>query len=120
MIAVMPAPTRTPRIRLEVSISRMDFKRSPAAISRPAHIICMPYKNRASPPKSIKMSSSCISFSPLSTACAVLFIDFYIAYNIMTKNSESFKSILDLLRIFYTLFTMRPFFLRFIGKYALI
>ena len=38
----------------------------------------------------------------------------------MTKNSESFKSILDLLHIFYTLFTIQPFFLRFIGKYALI
>ena len=40
--AVMPAPTRTPRMRFEVSLSRMRFMRLPAAASRPALIICMP------------------------------------------------------------------------------
>ena len=42
MTAVMPAPTRMPRKRLEVSRSRMPFMRLPAAASRPALIICMP------------------------------------------------------------------------------
>ena len=42
MTAVMPAPTRMPRKRLEVSRSRMPFMRLPAAASRPAPIICMP------------------------------------------------------------------------------
>ena len=48
--AVMPAPTATPRKRLAVSFSRMRFMRLPAAASRPELIICIPYRNSASPP----------------------------------------------------------------------
>ena len=40
--AVITAPTRTPRNRLEVSRSRMRFIRLPAAASRPELIICIP------------------------------------------------------------------------------
>ena len=66
MTAVMAAPARTPLKRLEVSFSRIVFILLPAAVSRPVLIICMPYKNRASPPSSIKRSFiSIVFYSPL-------------------------------------------------------
>ena len=65
--AVMAAPTSTPRKRLAVNRSRICFIRLPAAASRPELIICIPYKNRASPPNRLKKSVICISqFPPLS------------------------------------------------------
>ena len=54
MIAVIPAPTNTPKNRLAVSRSRICFMRLPAAASRLVLIICMPYKNNASPPNRLK------------------------------------------------------------------
>ena len=52
MTAVMPAPTSTPKIRLEVSRSKIRFIWLPAAASRPELIICMPYRKSARPPSS--------------------------------------------------------------------
>ena len=60
MTAVMAAPTATPKMRLEVSFSRICFIRLPAAASRPPLIICMPYRNSASPPSRLKMSETFI------------------------------------------------------------
>ncbi len=40
--AVIPAPTATPRKRLDVRRSRICFIRLPAASSSPALIICIP------------------------------------------------------------------------------
>ena len=59
--AVMAAPTSTPRKRLAVSRSRIPFILLPAAASSPALIICIPWRNRASPPNSAKISVICIS-----------------------------------------------------------
>ena len=52
MTAVMPAPTSTPKMRLEVSRSKIRFIWLPAAASRPELIICMPYRKSARPPSS--------------------------------------------------------------------
>ena len=67
--AVITAPTATPRNRFAVSLSRIRFILLPAAASRPELIICMPYRNRASPPIRLKISvmlilSSSSSVSP--------------------------------------------------------
>jgi len=71
MTAVMPAPTRMPRKRLEVSRSRMPFMRLPAAASRPALIICMPYRNSARPPKRLRRPETDIGIPPsINTASA--------------------------------------------------
>ena len=48
--AVTSAPTMTPKNRFEVNFSKICFKRSPAAASRPFPIICIPYRNKANPP----------------------------------------------------------------------
>ena len=54
--AVMAAPTSTPRKRLAVSRSRISFILLPAAASRPELIICIPWRNRARPPSSPRIS----------------------------------------------------------------
>ena len=64
MTAVMTAPTSTPRIRLEVSFSRIPFSRSPATASRLLLIICIPHRKRPSPPSSIKTYSGFICNVP--------------------------------------------------------
>ena len=66
MIAVIPAPTSTPRKRLAVSLSRICFMRLPAAASRFVLIICIPYRNSASPPRRLKNDSILKMIPPLN------------------------------------------------------
>ena len=56
MTAVIPAPTITPRKRLEVSLSKIRFILFPAAASSPELIICIPYRKSAKPPSKLKIS----------------------------------------------------------------
>ena len=81
--AVITAPTRTPLIRLEVSFSKIDFILFPAAASRPLLIICIPYRNSASPP-----SKESISVIPIvSFSFFLLFLYFILYYSRLRRES---------------------------------
>ena len=63
--AVTPVPISTAENGLLVSFSRMLSNRPPEALDRPSPIICIPYKNRASPPIMVSRLKKSICLSSL-------------------------------------------------------
>ena len=98
MTAVMPAPTSTPRIRFEVSFSRMRFIRLPAAASRPELIICMPYRNSARPPSSPRRMLTSTIIPPFYIFFSSSFPYLYLVYRIVKESVNSLYKNFTILR----------------------
>ena len=69
MTAVTPAPVPTAKSRFDVSLARIDRMRSPATALSASVIRSMPWRNSASPPKSV-ISRMTTSRSPDSCSTA--------------------------------------------------
>ena len=115
--AVTPAPTKTALTGLLVSFSSIFSSLLPETLDRPSPIMCIPYRNRASPPIIVRRSKKSICVPNF-----LFSVQFLLTISIVTKKRPICN---NLFRKFFVMFsvsvfpaprlqglTTRPFFLK--------
>ena len=75
--AVTPAPTKTALTGLLVSFSSMFSSLLPETLDKPSPIMCIPYRNRASPPIIVRRSKKSICVPNFLFFCTIFTHYFY-------------------------------------------